>query len=705
MSDINAILRDGSNVNMPALRAFLADLEGRLAQANLTIATGTVAALVGTRTYATRAALYADLAPADDLFALVYADTDPLKNGLYQKDGATGAGDWDGPFDLFSSAAEALVQDLVDDVAALSDLTQTALEALDSLEFVQQSIGFEGAMTGGALGTAGTFALTTPFAKSGDGIVFAMKSNGTGTVYAQIVEVDGSDLTVLREHAVSVVTGDNEVTIPNLPHAAGNFFGFRAVAGLLKIDAAPADYGYWASGSQIAADGTYTSAISDNVVFLVRCDSIKDYAKGANLAALEDLARKTDNPDYADFSIGRPAGSVLADGVPAGTSYYVFDKVAPIDMVLETLNIRGEVAGEIEISAWSGDTSSMTQARKRVITIKEGTQALPVRQLLRQGERWGVRALTGNFSIASMPSDPTPFYSLSSPSGTPSALNVGIRFEVVAEFVPHTALERIGNLEAAPYPNDTNALHLVWLLGESHVAGRALAFSSDIPTGRGHCYRRSSNSLAHLADPTGNDSIATTAPVRGSFGPSIGKYLLDRTGGAVGAVIVNSGEGGTTAGAEWASSGSAWTQAKADWDAVMPLVAGLPIAGVGIAILLGSNDAAAATTKAAFKAALIDLIERAQAYVDAGPDVPVALVMTGPFADNSNSTAVANMQAAQAEIVREVPNVFMATTALRFSITKGWYLDLVHVTQTANDQIGPAVGEVVLTKGAGLYPA
>ncbi len=132
MSDINAILRDGSNVNMPALRAFLADLEGSLAQTNLAIATGTITALVGTRTYATRAALYADLVPAANLFALVYADSDPLKNGLYQKSGATGGGSWTGPFDLFSSAAEALVQDLVDEVEAIAlTVEETAAELGD----------------------------------------------------------------------------------------------------------------------------------------------------------------------------------------------------------------------------------------------------------------------------------------------------------------------------------------------------------------------------------------------------------------------------------------------------------------------------------------------------------------------------------------------------------------------------------------------
>jgi hypothetical protein len=144
MTTINAILRDGNNVDMPALRAYLSGLEAGLRQANLGLATGTVSALVGDRVYATQAALFADLVPADNLFALVFADADPLKNGLYQKDGATTVGDWEGPFDLFSSAAAALVQPLLDDAeaaaAAAADSADEAAALFVPLNFAQAKI-------------------------------------------------------------------------------------------------------------------------------------------------------------------------------------------------------------------------------------------------------------------------------------------------------------------------------------------------------------------------------------------------------------------------------------------------------------------------------------------------------------------------------------------------------------------------------------
>lgn len=73
------------------------------------LAAGTVSDLVGTRIYASRAALNADLVPADNLYALVVGDPTPANNDLYQKNGATTTGSWDGPLGFFA-AASALAQ-------------------------------------------------------------------------------------------------------------------------------------------------------------------------------------------------------------------------------------------------------------------------------------------------------------------------------------------------------------------------------------------------------------------------------------------------------------------------------------------------------------------------------------------------------------------------------------------------------------------
>lgn len=162
MTSINAILRDGSNVDMPALRQYLADQNASVNAANLAISTGTVAAAVGDRLYATQAALFADLAPADDLFALVFADADYAKNGLYQKNGASTAGSWIGPFDLFSSAAEALVQPLADLAAvsavnaeeAAAVVVDAVADAVDARDIVEALRNYYATRSAGAAATA-----------------------------------------------------------------------------------------------------------------------------------------------------------------------------------------------------------------------------------------------------------------------------------------------------------------------------------------------------------------------------------------------------------------------------------------------------------------------------------------------------------------------------------------------------------------------
>lgn len=88
------------------------------------LATGTIAALVGNRVYLTRAALYADLAHAEGLHALVTFDATAANNGLYRKTGASGAGGWGEPSLIFSGikvaaeAARQLAQDWAEKATA-----------------------------------------------------------------------------------------------------------------------------------------------------------------------------------------------------------------------------------------------------------------------------------------------------------------------------------------------------------------------------------------------------------------------------------------------------------------------------------------------------------------------------------------------------------------------------------------------------------
>lgn len=90
--------------------------ETALTAVQAAIAAGS-AAEVATVFKATKALLDADLAHDAGTFALVYADGDPSLIGLYVKAGASGAGSW-GLTGIFATAAQAVVQPLVDDAEA-----------------------------------------------------------------------------------------------------------------------------------------------------------------------------------------------------------------------------------------------------------------------------------------------------------------------------------------------------------------------------------------------------------------------------------------------------------------------------------------------------------------------------------------------------------------------------------------------------------
>lgn len=90
-----------------AAEAALGAAQAATSNVSAALAAGTIGVLVDTRIYASKAALDADLVPADNLYALVVGDPTPANNDLYQKNGATTAGSWDGPLGIFASASAA----------------------------------------------------------------------------------------------------------------------------------------------------------------------------------------------------------------------------------------------------------------------------------------------------------------------------------------------------------------------------------------------------------------------------------------------------------------------------------------------------------------------------------------------------------------------------------------------------------------------
>lgn len=90
MANLNLILVDGQDVDMPSLRAFLAELQSDITDG---IDAATLAAGLSV-VYETRAELDADLAHDADTIALVWGDPNDANNDFYTKVGASGSGSW-----------------------------------------------------------------------------------------------------------------------------------------------------------------------------------------------------------------------------------------------------------------------------------------------------------------------------------------------------------------------------------------------------------------------------------------------------------------------------------------------------------------------------------------------------------------------------------------------------------------------------------
>lgn len=261
-------------------------------------------------------------------------------------------------------------------------------------------------------------------------------------------------------------------------------------------------------------------------------------------------------------------------------------------------------------------------------------------------------------------------------------------------------------------PSVPSSYHVVFNIGESHAAGRGEVKSTTVvPAGAAYRYVRSSETLEHMEDPTGNDPNAISGGGKGSWGPALADTIWRSTNGSSGLIFVNSGLGSSTIGGTgslgWAATGEGWLQAVTDWNNALAQIAALhlPVSGVSALLSIGSNDAAAGTAKATFKAGVLDLYDRLKTLIGAGDHLPLGIIQTGSFANGSSAGGVLAVQEAQEELVRENASIFMTANAPRYAGAKDQFIDNVHYNQALNEDIGRAGFAFVLARGAGLYPA
>ena len=302
-------------------------IDGVVAQVQAALATGTVAALIGNRVYATAAALNADLAPADGSFALVYADATRANNDLWRKNGAAGAGNWTNT-GIFLGNVEAAVASMQ---AAANDArgARTLLEKIYGLPLAlpqnsnPNSLAFA-ATSRAAPADGETYEVvilstnTGATAINAGGVQMNILNPGTASVMAAGQLVAGTIIALQRNNqfGASFLVGSRALVFPGVATAATAANTQAALEALIGFPAANPS----GSVNSLVVSG---AAPADGAVFTAYIVATNTGAATLNRGGT--VRRITDNPGTgADIGAGvLQAGTLRTFQYSAGGGVYV----------------------------------------------------------------------------------------------------------------------------------------------------------------------------------------------------------------------------------------------------------------------------------------------------------------------------------------------------------------------------------------------
>lgn len=589
-----------------------------------------------------------------------------------------------------------------------------------SLTATVQSVGYQGSIpSGSTTAGTGTFALTTPVAKTGRGLDFTYRARGTGTVYALVLSREGNTVTVEDEAAVAVTPGERSVTLPELAYSAGQFLGWRGPSGLLDVSSGVPTQGFrlWSTSSLIAKGGTYSAPTSSQSVPHFRFDLTAQVVTGpafmevqadAALAAMETGGIAPD-----EHLIGRAGAPVTGSGV--GGSTYVYSDPAPHDMILTGVDGYILTAGSMVLKAFDGDPALLVQDGADQMLTWGGTGSQSVVPttpfILRAGQRLGFYRGSASIAVNSGGPDSGGVYFASGnvPTLTSPSLNAAARIELAFRFDRLTLDGRVSLLEAGDeHPEawePTSGFIIALIAGQSNAAGRGSAVSAyEIEAGRGYHWSQPGAALVHLEDPTGNDSIALTG--RASIGPSLAHAILAATNGRIGVILVNAAVG-STAITSWLSGTPNWTAASGMWSAAIAdaVAKKLPIIGCCGLWLQGEQDTATDMDATTYKGHLATILGNLGALTGCGARVRMIGAMVGANTDPGEDVRYGRIQAGQMALTREDDRFVLGHTGARYFRHRGMMQDTVHYTTAGYDEIGSTLAEAVLTHALGRIPA
>lgn len=358
------------------------------------LAAGTISDLVGTRIYTSQAALFADLVPADNLYALVVGDPDPVKNDLYQKNGATTAGNWDGPLGFFA-AASSRAQQYSDMVVAT---TRAAIEQLGTISFAGNPTSPvpEGTNTA----DVSHYVWPTPQTRHGFVLSIELDAVGAGTLNVGVYSKTGDEFDRVRYVPVEV-PGAGRHTIPLLlEKGEGELVGVEIVDPTVRflITGGPDPSGGWYTGAALpftdeATILIYPFSLRFEVIeidYQGLTDSVGMIANSA-IAAASAVVREAGTTSFAVYpTTPVPAGTGNADAV-----HYVWGTPQAEAGYIIGMEIYTGAAGTIRIGSYTRVGDTFDRARYQDVLIPAaGRHVIPCFVEKKAGELVGVEPLT-----------------------------------------------------------------------------------------------------------------------------------------------------------------------------------------------------------------------------------------------------------------------------------------------------------------------
>lgn len=437
-------------------RAAVADFAEEFADVRSAIATGTVAALIGTRIYSTKAALLADLVPADDLYALVVGDPTAGNNDLYRKNGSTGAGSWDGPLGIFA-AASAVAQNLRNQTEALKDEAEVARDgaaaSMVSLYAVTstQTIGRPVTPVTGTAATNNSYAWNDPVITSGNLTQVSIFAMATGTLQVARYTKSGTAMTRVAVSSVVNITSTGLKTLTPadfgvFPVIAGEYLAIYC-NGVLAFNSGAADGAGWFNFTpNLPSNGTagaLTPTLRLEAKFTVSI--VAQTVTAATFAAIQAVV--TENSTAIDNNvaalallnapatqiIGRPLGALLIGPSAVGGAAYISADPAIRTGVLDALDYYAYAPGTVTISAFTLAGGAFNRIRFATVTVtSSGIKNLTAADFgnfpVSQGEYLGMSG-NGLIGYATQSADVGYYFAAGPTGGAAGSLQTEVRFQ------------------------------------------------------------------------------------------------------------------------------------------------------------------------------------------------------------------------------------------------------------------------------------